>query len=212
MTKCKNVNFGEWPGREHLRLSPDIRYCRYVFIFYISLDSLGCSTVQHGFGTLAGNLGWHLSNAAGKHCSHGCSLSTQADSLLSRPVSWPATHSSWVGGGVGTGPIRHWRLYVGQCCDTPGNGTKHLTFTSRVFAYIFIWFPLVVEDGCGHVLFADTPIAYNCCVTAQRCSRIPRGHWVLVTCRKSGLAHMQISCLPASTNQRDLACICSHIS
>lgn len=122
-------------------MSSAIRYCRYIFIFYVSQNSLGCGTVQHGFGTLAGNLGWHVSNAAGKHCSHGCFLSTQADSLLSRPVSRPATHSSWVGGWEKLDPSDTGGFVFGQCCDTPGNGTRHLTFTSRVFAYIFIWFP-----------------------------------------------------------------------
>lgn len=190
-------------------------HIHFLFVSMFSGPSWDATQYNMVFWDFSWNLGWHVSNAAGRHCSHGCSLST--DSLLSRPVSRPATHSSWVGEWEKLDPPDTGYIMFGQCCDTTGGGTQHLTFASRVFWFHFfraehIGFRLVIGDGCGHVLFADTPIAYNRCVTAQRCSRIPGGHWVLVTCRKSGLAHMQISCPPALTNQRDLALIYSHIS
>lgn len=170
----------------------------------------------------------------GGHRSHGWSLSTRADSLLSRAVSQPATHSSWVvewgWGRVGESvdPPDTGCIMLGQCCNTAGSGTRR-RLTLRVTCvcsryprgktHTLALFHLVIGDGRSHVLLADTPIAYNRCVIAQRCYRVPPSLWgkrgvhqVSVTCRKSGLAHMQISRLPALTYRGDLAFIYSHIS
>lgn len=67
---------------------------------------------------------------------------------------------------------------------------KHMCFVfgKSHFQDKHFGFGLVMGDGWGHVLFADTPITHKRCVTAQRCSGIPGGHWVLITCRKCGLA------------------------
>ena len=160
------------------------------------------------------NLGWHVSNAAGGRCSRGCSLSTGADSPASRAVSQPATHSSWVGVWQKVDPTDTGCIVFGQGRDPVANGTEHLTFTTCVFGCIF------PGNTRGHLFSLGcywqrlqpcvVPIAHNCCVTAQRCSRIPRGHCILVTCRKSGLAHMQISYLPAFASHQDLSFIHPH--
>lgn len=75
------------------------------------------------------NLGWRVSNTAGRHFSHGCSLSTQTDSPMSSPVSQPATHSSWVGEVGESGPAKHWLYYVRNHVVILLQ-TARLTFTS----------------------------------------------------------------------------------
>lgn len=72
----------------------------------------------------------------------------------------------------------HW-----QCCDTAGSGTRRrLTLCVTCVCSHYprgenthtpALFRLVIGDGRGHVPLADTPIAYNRCVTAQRCYRVP---------------------------------------
>lgn len=72
-------------------------------------------------------------------------------------------------------------IMLGQCSDTAGSGTRQrltLCVTCVCSRYprekhTAVLFRLVIGDGCGHVLLTDTPIAYNRCVTAQRCSRVP---------------------------------------
>ena len=85
-------------------------------------------------------------------------------------------------GGVGeSGPTRHWLHYVGvvQWYCWPRHTISNLQITC-VFAELhfqdkYFAVCLVIGAGCGHVLFADTPIAYNCCVTATEMFQDPPG-------------------------------------
>lgn len=134
-----------------------------------------------------------------------------------------------MGGGDGRkcGPTRHWlhharavRRYRWQLHPTTSNPSHHMcllalsqgktragSFSScywrRLRPCAAPWHSHRLQPLCNSTeMFQGTPL--------------PEGsggvHRVLVTCWKSGLAHMQISCLPALTYRGDLAFIYSRIS
>lgn len=90
----------------------------------------------------------------------------------------------------------------------------HLIFKTEYLSVFSLW---LVVGGCGdyyhyyyyyHYQFnAGISLCWqqlcNCTETVQ----VPRGRGVLVTCRKCGLVHIQMSCLPgwALANQKDLS-------
>lgn len=104
-----------------------------------------------------------------------------------RLAGLPLTAHEWWSGdwGVGgrkCGPTRHWlhharavQRYRWKRHRTTSNPSRHvcLLALSQGKTHTPALFLLVIGGGCSHVLLADTPITYNRCVTAQRCSRAP---------------------------------------
>lgn len=115
------------------------------------------------------NGGWHVSlmlrNVAGSHCSHGCSLSTQADSPVSTPVSRPATHSSWVGEWEKVDPADTGRVMSGQYSDTISHGTQDLVSLQKHVCFLFVKLHFLGQILRFFTLLWETAVATCCLLT-----------------------------------------------
>lgn len=118
---------------------------------------------------------------------------TQADSPVSRLVSRPATHGSWVGE---TGHTRRCVLSV-QRYYRPRHTTSNVQFESHFSGQILTSSPFYWRRLQPYIVHWHSH--RKRCATSQRCSRIQRRHWASVTCWLSELVHMQILYLPEWT-------------
>lgn len=190
MHECSfSVNYNNW-GREPLWLHN--RMCRKLHIFFCGSNKKNWNHICFPFVSIVYRpcrscwfavqykMVWGLTQAEMSSISPTwqadkaptAALSqTRADSPVSRLVSRPATHGSWVGE---TGHTRRCVLSV-QRYYRPRHTTSNVQFESHFSGQILTSSPFYWRRLQPYIVHWHSH--RKRCATSQRCSRIQRRHW-----------------------------------